>query len=341
MLKVCFIHPWVDDVPSLLKYVRMENLADPAGLVWDENAPDVLFASEFIHYRKECFDKFRRLYPRSGLKVAYFGEALEPDWNVFDYAVGFSDRYAADPRYVRLLSPCDMFTSFIPATENELSDASSAIRMLPSKPGFCNFLYSNPDAHPMRDRLFHCLSAYRRVDSLGRHLNNMAVPGTGWSGHAAECTGIKSAYKFSIASENACFNGYTSEKVFTSFAAHTVPVYWGNPDIGDDVNPEAIVNVACFESLDAVLERVRQIDSDDSLWAEIVSRPWRTPAQVAAHQARTDAYLAGMTSFLTGNCVPTAPEGYHVNLYRSHTISGQWPMDAGLLSRIKNKFNVR
>ena len=47
----------------------------------------------------------------------------------------------------------------------------------------------------------------------------------------------KSYYKFTIAAENAAFPGYTSEKLMTSFQAHSIPIYWGNRDVVDEFNP--------------------------------------------------------------------------------------------------------
>lgn len=317
MIKICCLHPVVCDVPTFLKFAGLEDCQGlRETLVWDTSSPDVLIASEWIYYRFSYARAFRNLYPRSGLKVELLGEALEGDMNLFDYVIGFSNRYASDSRYIRLPAPDYMFKGFLSAKENTLSGADTAA-LLASKQGFCNFLYSNAKAHPRRDELFHLLSTYKRVDSLGRHLCNMPREGTGYGhGHAKDCVGIKSPYKFSIAAENAVFRGYTTEKVLTSLEAHTVPVYWGNPDVAEDVNPKAIVNAACFDSDEALLDAVKRIDADDALWAEMVSAPWRTPEQLENSRLRTENYKNSFLTILSGNATRQAPEGFHETLYR-------------------------
>lgn len=48
----------------------------------------------------------------------------------------------------------------------------------------------------MRDKLFYNLSEYKRVDSLGKHLNNVNTKGTGYLGHHKDCVTLKEPYKF-------------------------------------------------------------------------------------------------------------------------------------------------
>ena len=102
---------------------------------------------------------------------------------------------------------------------------------------------------------------------------------------------IKSKYKFSIASENARYKGYTSEKLLTSFEAHTVPIYWGNPYVTEEFNPEAFVNCMDYESFDEVVKRVKEIDEDDDLWAYMVSRQWQTDEQKKSSEQLFVRYL--------------------------------------------------
>lgn len=82
-----------------------------------------------------------------------------------------------------------------------------------------------PTANPIPTGMpmFHKLSAFRFVNSLGPHLNN--TPG---DGHRAEdwyasSIRMKKPYKFSIAFENAWYPGYTSEKIVTSMLAAPFP----------------------------------------------------------------------------------------------------------------------
>jgi len=311
MTKIFFIHPSVHDVKSFLTFTFLETAVDSGTLEWDENAPDILFASEWTFYRRDLFEKFRKLYPKARLKVAWMGEAVSADFNVFDYAIGFDKSLEGNPRFIRLLSPLDMYHRFLSQKRNDETNVSYN-----SKPGFCNFLYSNPEAHPMRDSIFYALNAFRHVDSLGKHLNNTGTGGTGYGGHYEDATLLKTPYRFSIAAENAEYDGYTSEKIFTSLAAHTVPVYWGNPSIEDDVNCACFINVRDFSDLDSLVRYVAEVDADPKLWESYVSQPWLTPDQERHHAERTAAYCAGMARILSGDAPKAAPEGCHVEMYR-------------------------
>ena len=329
MPKVFLIHPAVHDLASLFSFLRL-----PTGSVdleWSERDPDILIATEWIYYRKRLFRRFRELYPRSGLKVGYMQEALEPDFNLFDYGVGFSDSFAGCDRFVRLPSPLDLFAGFIDTRINPVHTKEEALGELSRKTGFCSFLYSNPHANPMRDRIFHALGAYRKVDSLGKHLNNVGTPGTGFAGHRSECKVLKSGYKFGISAENTDFSGGTTEKIFTTLTAHSVPVYWGNPHITDDVNPACFINAGDFPDLQALVERVKEVDADDTLWAKMVSAPWFTPQQAESHSARTEKYRQGMTAILSGEAPRRRAEGYHAGLYRTRFLEGSFPLDKPIL----------
>lgn len=326
MIKVYCIHPFVTDVASLLTYLRLENTFD---LSWDEESPDILFASEWIYYKQEFFLTFKHLYDIATIKVFLAYEAISPDWNIFDYAIGFDDDLIKSDRFIRAVNPYRLYNSFVTRTENEINTVEKARLELQKKDRFCNFLYSNANAHEMRDKLFFEISKYKKVDSLGRHLNNVGTQGTSFEGHSGECVPMKSRYKFSIASENASFTGYTSEKILTSLEAHTVPIYFGNPHICDDINPECFINAGDYGCFEELVEFVRKVDSDDELWCQMISRPWMTPAQKANMEQRTTQYYKSMNDLLTGDVEEKRrlAIGTHQNLYRKKFIQSTYPKD--------------
>ena len=53
-------------------------------------------------------------------------------------------------------------------------------------------------------------------------------------------------YRFSVIVENCRVRGYFSEKIIDCFRTGTIPIYWGDPDIGNTFNSEGIL---CFETL--------------------------------------------------------------------------------------------
>lgn len=60
-------------------------------------------------------------------------------------------------------------------------------------------------------------------------------------------------YKFSIAIENCQESGYYSEKIVDCFATGTVPIYFGDPQIGNIFNEEGILSFSSVEELELML----------------------------------------------------------------------------------------
>ena len=328
MIRVYLIHEFVRNLDGFADYLRVSE-ETKRHLVWDAENPDILFASEWIYFKKHAYKTFQKLWPKAKLRIMYAGEAIEPDFNLFDYVVGFSNKCQMGDRFIRIISPLDMFSGFIKTRVNDIQTPEQAEACLQQKQGFCNFLYSNPNAHSRRDQLFYELSTYKRVDSLGRHLNNVGKMGTGFVGHAGECTDIKALYKFSIASENASFDGYTSEKVYTSLTAHTVPIYFGNKYIAEDLNPKAIINVNDFKTQQELVEYVKYVDTHDEVWKQMVMEPWILPEQMEAHKQRTEKYLQFIEWALNGDIDSKRrlAEGTHVDNYRMFFLYDHYSME--------------
>lgn len=258
---------------------------------------DYYFVSESIyldaHYMKEMLN----LCKKDCIRIFMGGEAIYPDLNMFDYVVGTTyshmvetDRVISMPflLMIRDMHP-DEFRS-ISGFDNSKKNISPR-KILSEKTKFCNFIYGNGNAHKMRDDLFYAISKYKRVDSLGMHLKNVNIKNTrqhaDWGGISIK---LKFPYKFSIAAENACFSGYTSEKIITSMMANTIPIYWGNPYVGELYNPRSFINAADYQNLDELVKYIEEVDKNDDLWCEIMSEPWRTPEQIDQHNADTEKF---------------------------------------------------
>lgn len=284
--RIYFVHNWVHDIESFINYTDAKLNSDIT-LVWDDKNPEILFGSDNIYTSKSCNDKFRELYNKAKIVVYFGSEASFMDLNLFDYGIGFDNSIISD-RYIQL--PVErffrrMFKEY-PITKEELDTVRS------KKLSFCNFMYSNPNAHPLRDRLFYAISEYKRVDSLGAHLNNTGRGGTGFVGHYEDMVNLKRGYKFSIACENARFPGYTSEKIYTSLYARTIPIYWGNPDIEKEINPVCFINCMNFSTIDDIINEIKRIDGDDEIRLKMITAPWHTPEQLAYISERSKRYDA-------------------------------------------------
>ncbi len=202
------------------------------------------------------------------VKIFITNESVTPDFNECDYAIGFDhitfeDRYFrrpvwfADERYYK-----NMLT---------IDDEQALNRK------FCNFIfYNNGDGEgaEFRQNFVKRLSDYKRVDCPGRVLNNM---------HAKELIGRYDGdwrkskidfihnYKFTIAFENTSYIGYTTEKLLHALIAGSVPIYWGNPVVDRDYNPDAFVDCTGHENdIDSVIDRIIELDQNDDLYLKML-----------------------------------------------------------------------
>lgn len=198
------------------------------------------------------------------IKIFYTGENLCPDFNACDYAIGF-DWIEIGDRYFRL--PNYYATNFFyPKVElmqhkHEFTDEQELLNRK-----FCSFVVSNDAGNPIRRQIFERLSEYCTVDSGGRWMNNVGGP-------VDDKFLFDSLHKFSICFENSSHAGYTTEKIVEAFAAHTIPIYWGDPKVSLIFNGDAFVNVNEYDSMDEVVEKVKEIDNDNDLYIKMLKTP--------------------------------------------------------------------
>ena len=252
----------------------------------DEN-PDYVIVTQLVYYNKDIFNRFIQYMNQDCIFIYYAGECISPDLNIFDYAIVFDRHLKCDDRIIR--KPTLNFYSV--SIFDEFCQMNVDLEMLKSKTGFCNFMYSNPEAHPNRDKLFYILSEYKKVDSLGPHLHNTDVKSSRSSNDWRRLSILaRIPYRFSIAAENACFPGYTSEKILSCFQAHTVPIYWGDPTISEEFNTKAFINCHDYNTFDEVLEKVIEIDNNDRLLLNMLQEPWQTDEQVKKAKMEYESY---------------------------------------------------
>lgn len=249
-IRIAFVDFWDGFVPEESLFYRLLQTRYDVEL---SGNPDFLFCSTFgeKHLRYDC------------VKIFFTGENQAPDFNLFDYALGF-DRIEFGDRYLRF-PVYRLYEDACVAMDSRPLRADDA---LAGKKAFCSFVYSNNLASSAREEFFTKLSCYKEVSSGGRFRNNIGGP-------VSDKMEFLARHKFDIAFENCSHPGYVTEKLVQAFAAGTVPVYWGAPDVTLDFNPDAFVNCMDYPSLDAVVERVKEIDADDSLWLAMVKAPAR------------------------------------------------------------------
>lgn len=295
VISIYMIHMGIFNLETLIKYVNIRYDTEQYELRWNDINPEILIVSEHIYTRKKAWDIFVKMYDNAQIRIFFAGECVFPDLNIFDYAISFDSRPILENRVFRIPTS-SFYANLILQDTNDIRDMKMAKKVLESKTKFCDFIFSNGEGHSKRKELFESVSTYKRVDSYGKYLNNTGYcsdlnPNViGYRPLIEEGIQLKRKHKFSIACENATYLGYTSEKIFSAFAAHTVPIYWGNPDIGEVVNERAIINCHKFESIHDLIDFIKEVDNNDDLWCEMISQPWLTDEQVEKEKMDLENY---------------------------------------------------
>lgn len=213
------------------------------------DTPDYLFYSgfdrEFINFK--------------GIRIFFTGECVSPDFNLCDYAMAF-DNISFGDRYVRvpLYEVFHYRNKYECILQNNIPNNVRA--------SFCSIVVSNDQGMKERLQIVELLNAYKRVDSGGRLHNNVGGP-------VKDKFEFDKKYKFSIAFENNSYKGYTTEKIMEAFAAGTIPIYYGNPEIGKEFNTKAFINVHDYANIEEVVKRVIEVDQNDKLYNSIKNEP--------------------------------------------------------------------
>jgi len=205
--------------------------------------PDLLIFS--------CFGDMSHIERHSCVRLFYTGECLDPDAFPCDFSISF--KQSIDTNF--------FLPNFFIEHGFEWFDwiRRGERGRLDEKTGFCCFVASNPRAR-WRKRFARKLNRYKTVDSAGRVFANVpySIP------DRSDLAYVRwiAKYKFMIAFENRSEPGYTTEKIFYPLMAGTVPIYWGNPGIGDLFSEASFINAHRFRTLRGLVDHVRKVDED-------------------------------------------------------------------------------
>lgn len=285
-----------------------------------ENDPEIVFFSVFhkpshpikkilhqveLQYRKKMRNQGRFLMPKlkgeTATKVFITYENARVNMDACDYAFAFDyEEDVAHENYLRL----PFFAVRNPEDIQKLIQRDQpADKIMNEDRKFCNFIYSNDNAGA-RKKFFEKLSKYKRVDSPGKSKNNMPRLG----GSLEDKIAFQKEYKFSICFENTSYSGYTTEKIVDAMLTDSIPIYWGNPNVDRDFNANSFINYYDIEkevkerfpkflfsipiirsvcdwiveelSLNRLVERVIEVDTDDNLYESMLNEKWVTSDQM-------------------------------------------------------------
>ncbi len=240
--------------------------------------------------------------PGEYVKVFVTGECVRPPWEECDWAFSFD--YDTHPRHYRLPNFAMLWNG-----ESLVKTPERVAGWMQTKTRFCNFVYYKPVR--FREVFFQRLSRFKVVDAPGRSMRNMPpIGGHGdpkKSRYAPDRWQAKvdflQPYRFTIAFENQSYPGYTTEKLVHAMHSGSIPIYWGNPLIHLEFNSRSFVNYHEYEAeikaklpvalqrrpqlknlverwyvqprtMAKVIERVRAIENDSELYAQVMAEPW-------------------------------------------------------------------
>jgi len=241
--------------------------------------PQYIFYSNFGN-------KCNHMLYKDSIKIFYTQENLVPDFNMCDYGIGFEymeygDRFLRYPLYYyRYKEDFLLMEQKHLITQEEIA----------LKKKFCSIVVSNgKNADPIREDFFNILSRYKKVDSGGRYKNNIGKPNG-----VLNKRKFQERYKFALCFENTSHSGYTTEKIIEAFAAKTIPIYWGDPEIARCFHKDSFVNVMDYNTIEEAVLKIKELDQNAELYEKMI----QTAALVNEGQNSLEAVNTRLESFL-------------------------------------------
>lgn len=250
-------------------------------VIIDEEDPDLLFFS--VDYsRKEERNRYKNHHCK---KIFFTGESVSANFDNEEsilmsnhqahYSIGrcdyaFTFDFNNDPRHYRLplwVLQIDWFG--VGGYENPsyllpFSEIYDNEWMKTPKTQFCAMIFNNPVE--MRVEMFNKLSQYKVVHGYGKPFGN-------WFDGEYTKYDILSHYRFSVCFENRSYEGYYTEKPFHAKTSGTIPIYFSDKRIREDMNEKAFIHFGDFDNLDNLIEYVKKVDDDHDLYMEYFNQP--------------------------------------------------------------------
>ncbi|AHN42215.1 glycosyltransferase family 10 domain-containing protein [Helicobacter pylori] len=220
-------------------------------------------------------------------RVFYTGENEAPNFNLFDYAIGFdeldfNDRYLRMPLYYAYLHYKAMLVNDTTSPYKLKADSLYTLKKPshkfkenhpnlcalinnesdPLKRGFASFVASNANA-PIRNAFYEALNSIESVAGGGAVKNTLGYK-------VKNKNEFLSQYKFNLCFENSQGYGYVTEKILDAYFSHTIPIYWGSPSVAKDFNPKSFVNVHDFKNFDEAIDYIRYLHAHKNAYLDML-----------------------------------------------------------------------
>lgn len=203
------------------------------------------------------------------IRIQYSGENYIPDLNLIDYAISPYPLTLGD-RHFQLPACVWPREHWMDVAKRDRSGIT--MEFVKSKEYFANFISSHESEYNIRGDFFKKLNEYKRVEAPGTYLNNMPDgKSVNWLNDSK--TEFQRKCKFTLCFESTCHYGFVTEKIMEAFYADTIPVYFGSPTVTEIFNKDAFVNCGDFDTFDAAIERIRELDQDDAQYLQMLRQP--------------------------------------------------------------------
>ncbi len=225
-------------------------------LILDEKNPELIIFSVF---------GYSHLRYINAIRVQYIGENVRPNYWESDFSLSFDyENY----QHKNLRLPLYVIYGSI----SQLLDKVTDKNLVAVPPRFCNMVVSNPNGN-FRNNFFKKLSQIKTIDSGGSYCNNIGEK-------VKDKVAFMRNYRFSIAFENSSYPGYTTEKIYESMIAGSIPIYWGNSWIAKEFNENSFVNLHKFSNTNQAIDYILRIDNNIDLYKEKYTQPWLLPMHI-------------------------------------------------------------
>ena len=275
----------ISDTPDYVIYSIYSKLKEVKNLskrgdFFRRISPKLYFIMRKIYVKITNFGKSKKFPIPKGnfVKILFAAEDTKPNMKECDWA--FSSRTEEEvnhPKHMNL--PVYIFCSHslknfgIPNLRRKIN----INKIKKEKTKFCNFLYSQEILK--RNDFFKRLSKYKKIDSPGRCMNNIPqISNSSPRDSRVSPDWVKTKldfikkYKFTIAFENNK-NSYTTEKLTHPLLVNSIPIYFGNKNVGKDFNTKSFINYNDFKNMEEFIKHIIKVDGDDKLYEEYLKQP--------------------------------------------------------------------
>ncbi len=211
---------------------------------------------EFLFY-----SRFAGEQPKSRVRVFFTGENRRVDMTDCDWAFGFDYedqvghyQYMRLPLYVLHAAGLRDFWHELPTRLKKPLDHQLEAQFATfQQREFCVYIAANETL--LRAQVFDLINRYRTITAPGKSKNNAAPieSGTAWDSRLnpdwqqAKIEYMKQ-FRFALVFENSSYPGYTTEKLVDAMIAGCIPIYWGNPEINREFNPDSFYDLTPYIS---------------------------------------------------------------------------------------------